>query len=299
MADLLPTTTGPRVIGVASNPPGSTFGPRRLGDYEFVWMLDGAAAYRWAGRRFEVPQEAVVLCRPTPAGEADAFDWDARRRSRHAFVHFDVARVPRSFPPAADWPFVRRLAAQDVFRPTFRHLRSLMSIPADRRPDALVRQALGTLLGTFVLGHADAGPLPAPDWPEPVRRAAAHFAGKLDRDPAAPVTLAELAGAACVTPAYLCRAYRRATGRTPLGAVREARLDRALAMLARSNEPVSVIAAACGFASPFHFSRRFSGQFGRSPTAVRDAARAGGALPLPLPRGHLRLASDDEGQPRA
>lgn len=281
----LPVVSLPRFIGVASNPPAATFGPRVLLDYEFVWMIEGEATYRRGHEQIAVPRGSVVLCRPTQGDERDAFDWDRRRRSRHGYVHFDVAELPAGFPPPEDWPWTRALADGDIWRPLFLHLRTLASLPAEAGTEPLARQALGYLLAIFVRGHTAAGPLPAPDWPEPVRAATRHYTTKLEADPSAKVTLGELAEAACVTRAYLCRAFKRSTGRAPLAAVREHRLDRALAMLTRSNEPVAQVALACGFASPFHFSRRFKEAFGSSPTDLRHDVQTGQTPPLPL--GHV------------
>ena len=143
------------------------------------------------------------------------------------------------------------------------------------------------LLGSFILGMVDAAAVPPRDVPEPVRLAVAYYEAKLDRTPAAAVTPAELAAAAFVTPAYLCRAFRTGLNTTPLAAVRSSRLDRALEMLTRSNESVGNIAAATGFQSPFHFSRRFKEAFGRGPLAVRRDARAGRTPPLPRRPVHL------------
>lgn len=33
--------------GVAVYPPGATFGPRQLEDFEFVWLLQGTAEWRY------------------------------------------------------------------------------------------------------------------------------------------------------------------------------------------------------------------------------------------------------------
>ena len=292
---LLPSVGVPRGVGVASNPPGATFGPRVLRDHEFVWMVEGGATYRRDGKSFDVPEGGVVLCRPCAE---DGFDWDASRSSRHGFAHFDVLGVPPGFPAADEWPTVRADAAGGVWPALFRHVRSLDAAPPGSMRDALLAGALGHLLGAFVLGHLDAHALPRPDWPEPVRLAVDYLEAKLRRDPAAAVTLDELASAAFVTPAYLCRAFRRSAGVTPLEAVRRNRLDRALAMLTRSNASVANVAAACGFASPFHFGRRFKRAFGRPPGEVRSGARAGRTPPLPL--GHARLPRpDEEGQSRA
>ena len=85
----------PEVSGVATYPPGATFGPRRMRDYEFVWLLAGDAEYRRGSTRVAAPQGSLVLCRP---GATDAFRWDAARRTAHGFFHFQIA----SFPP--HWP---------------------------------------------------------------------------------------------------------------------------------------------------------------------------------------------------
>ncbi len=278
--------TLPRALGVASNPPGATFGPRSMADWEFVLMLEGGARYRWCDRWWNVPQATVVLCRPTPEGATDAFDWDPLLQSRHAYVHFDLPGL--SAHSTAALPWVRALDDADVWRPLFRHARTLVAQPSSPVRDAALLATTRHLLLTFAVDLLDAGPLPEPAWPEPVRAATAFALARLEADPSATITLAALADAACVTPAYLCRAFRRATGRSPLGFVRAHRLDRALAMLTRSNEPVGRVARACGFASGFHFSRRFKEQFGRSPTAVRDGARRGVTPPLPRLHRHWR-----------
>ena len=277
---------------MAGNPPGATFGPRRLGDFEFVLMLDGDARHDRDGEAVDVPEGAAVLCRP---GGVDAFAWDARRASRHGYAHFDVESVPPGFPPIEAWPRVRALGPGDVWRPMFFHLLALSAGAAggDGASRELSRGVMGHLLASFVLGRTGAAEVAAPPpLPDPVARAVGHLSRRLSRDPSADVTLAELADAACVTPAYLCRAFRAATGDSPLGAVRARRLDAALAMLTRSNAGVAQVAAACGFASPYHFSRRFKSAFGQSPTAVRAGVRAGRTPPLP--RGHLRFARAEE-----
>lgn len=271
----------PKVCGVATNPPAATFGPRHMRDYEFVWMLQGGCTYHWGSQTVEVPEGGVVLCRP---GAVDGFDWDPGQRSAHAYTHFDIDQLPGDWPAPASWPFARVPGEGDVFRPLMRHLLTWMERD---RPD-LCQQTLAMLLTTYVLGAMDTANPPGPDLPEPVAAALRHLQARLEADPRAAVTLPDLAEAACVSEGYLCRVFKTSIGHTPAETVRRTRLDRAAAMLARSNEPVKRVAEATGFASPYHFSRRFREAFGASPTEFRKQVRAGRMPPLPL--RHLRLA---------
>jgi AraC-like DNA-binding protein len=103
----------------------------------------------------------------------------------------------------------------------------------------------------------------------------------LDENSAAEITLSELARAAFVSPEHLCRLFQSATGRSPMQTVRLARLDRALILLARSNYSVAQIAHLNGFASPFHFSRKFKDAFGCAPQQLRAQLQNGATPPTP------------------
>ena len=141
--------------------------------------------------------------------------------------------------------------------------------------------AARTLLAAFVTGETAAGDLAPDSLPEPVEAAWTHLHDRLESDPAARIDLRELADAACVTPEHLCRLFRDATGRSPVQTVLLARLDRAAVLLARSNYSIAQIATLCGFASQFHFSRRFRQAFGQSPMQLRQALRNGATPPTP------------------
>ncbi len=275
--------TLPTAYGVATYPPGATFGPRKMRDFEFVWVIEGEVEYRWGTRHVDVPPGSVVLCRP---GAVDFFRWDPHRRTRHGYFHFDILTAPRDWPAAERWPLVRNTAESGILPPLFRHLLTWAG-----RGDALqCRLTMATLLRAFLTGETAMGDVPHEALPEAVERVYAYLHTRLEDDPAVVLDLAELANVACVTPEHLCRLFTAATGRSPMETVRLARLDRAAVLLARSNYAVSDIAALHGFASPFHFSRRFREAFGRSPRALRQAIRSGATPPTPrLLRFHAGL----------
>jgi AraC-like DNA-binding protein len=268
---------GPTGAGVADYPPGATFGPRQMRDFEFVWMIDGHAEYRRGGvLAADCPPGSVVLCTP---GARDFFRWDPHRPTRHAYFHFDVRAVPRAWPDAARWPVVHAPGGDDVLRPMFRHVLRWAADP--RRDDALIHASMRHLLHAFVAGQFDAADPPAAPVPEPIERALATIYATLDADPAAPIALDDLAEAAIVTPAHLCRLFRKHTGRSPAETVRLARLDRAAQLVARSNYSVKQIAHLTGFTDQPHFTRTFTAAYGRSPTEVRRRVAAGEIVPLP------------------
>ena len=88
---------GAGVVQVVDYQPGSSFGPRELVDFEFVWLLQGSAV--WTVHR----DCATVAARPdrpitvlpgtlllAPAGAVDSFRWDRDVVSRHAWAHFQA-----------------------------------------------------------------------------------------------------------------------------------------------------------------------------------------------------------------
>ena len=153
------------------------------------------------------------------------------------------------------------------------------------------RERAGELLAVITQALT-AGPLPEPATPEPAALAAAldYVRGQWTAA-MRPLTLRELAAAACVSPSYLSRVFRKQYGCGPGAALELVRLERARTMLARSNLTVSQVASACGFADPLYFSRRFRAAHGVAPSAFRDNGAAVATPDLPgLPGLARRLA---------
>ena len=184
--------TLPTHHGVVTYPPGASFGPRRMNDYEFVWIIEGDGEYRRGKQTIPAPAGSIVLCRP---GETDFFRWDPHRRTQHAYFHFNIERWPKQWPPEADWPLVREPTDGDVLRPVFRHVLRY----AGRGDPELIRLSMAQLLAGFILGQTDTGDIPRDALPDPVERSWQFVQRRLDRAPAEPISLDDLAEAACVT----------------------------------------------------------------------------------------------------
>ncbi len=95
-----------------------------------------------------------------------------------------------------------------------------------------------------------------------------RFARACDERLARPSGLADLANACGLSRSGLVAACRRQLATTPMAALAEARLHRARELLAGGGHTVKAVAAACGFASQFHFSRVYRARFGHPPSAA-------------------------------
>lgn len=274
--------------GVAGYYPGDRFGPRTLADFELVWIIQGSAVYEHDGTRHNLAQGDAVLARP---GFEETYQWDRKHDSRHAFVHFELVQPPHDWPDLEAWPVTQRLDPAGAVVTLLRQVISHWCLLAQRDPRQAapwVQRAILTMVDLWLAG--DPSPAVNASWCRPVRMAVEWVTAQLRHDPAVPIALEQLAEAAHVHPSHLVRQFRRDMGMTPMRTVQAMRLDAARVMLLRSNLTVQEVAYRFGFASPFHFSRVFKSQFGKSPSQVRTnsnesdvintAARIGRVAPI-------------------
>ena len=264
------------MAGNATYPAGSTFGPRTLHDFEFVWISDGVVSWEVAGLTVPAPPGTLLLGRP---GMTDFFRWDPARRTRHSFIHFQICAGADTLPPQATWPLARTLPANDILRPLFAHVAWLLA----RRPAGYEELAQGAMRHILMAFIADAtATAQAVDPAEhPLVSTVFAWIQELWKDgPMDPPTLGDCARAAGVTRTHLARIFKAELGLGPIESLRLMRLDRAASLLARTNLPIADIAALTGFPNAFHFSKVFRATFGRPPRELRAAVLAGEALPF-------------------
>lgn len=101
-----------------------------------------------------------------------------------------------------------------------------------------------------------------------VRRIIEHLGDHV----AEPVSLADLAAIAELSPSHTARAFRVATGETPHRYHLRLRIARAEAMLRDRALPLADIALACGFPDQSHFTTMFRRMTGMTPGRWREEA---------------------------
>ncbi len=110
------------------------------------------------------------------------------------------------------------------------------------------------------------------DWMTPYRLRrvdeiiGARFADKL--------TISDIAFELGLSPGFFTRAFKAATGRSPQDYVMDWRVSRARALLSATDESLSVIACACGFASHAHMTAQFRKRLNATPSRIRGELSA-------------------------
>ncbi|QKW09776.1 helix-turn-helix domain-containing protein [Streptomyces sp. NA04227] len=208
-----------------------------------------------------------VHCRARPAWEA----W--LRPHARGDGCFAVGPVPTAARPRIGAE-LRRLHADARWTgegapplPVAAHRRAAPAVAASlpRAHELAMNGVERVLLLTTSSGYSGGAPEAGGGADSRVRRVEALIAA----DPAAPHTVASLAEAVRLSPSRLAHLFTEQTGRTPMRALREARLQHAARLLETTALDVGHVAAASGFASPFHFSRAFRTRFGVPPRQYR------------------------------
>lgn len=94
-----------------------------------------------------------------------------------------------------------------------------------------------------------------------------------------PLTLDSLADLAGLAPTYLCRAFKKYTGRSVFAYLLERRLQAAMFRLRSSDDKIIAVAFDCGFNDLSFFNRAFKRLTGMSPGAWRARQRGKNAGP--------------------
>lgn len=87
-----------------------------------------------------------------------------------------------------------------------------------------------------------------------------------------PWRIGDMAALTGLSPSQLFRAFRAAAGTTPMDFLRHERITAAKRALMESSGTVAEVAAACGYADPYHFSRDFRRLTGLPPARFRKGA---------------------------
>lgn len=237
------------------------FTPHWHDAYTIPVIVAGAESYRYRGEDHVAEAGSVPVINPGEVHTGSkAVEGGWRYRVMYAPVSFlhaladEIAGKPQALPWFA--PGVIRDADLST-RLAIAH-RRLESGNDPLAAEAAMLDALSTLL----VRHAQSQPRATRPGADDTR--VARMKSRLADDLAAPVTLAEMAGAAALSPFHAARLFAQSTGLPPHAWRNQMRLQRALAPL-RAGVSVTEVAAASGFTDQSHFTRHFRRMFGVPP----------------------------------
>ena len=254
-------------VTVAHYPPGATWGPRELADFELVWILSGSATWTVEPPGGE-PHDVVLvpgslaLSRP---GVVESYAWDLQRHSAHAFVHLEI-QDPALLAPLATWPLTQSLKEHPVLAGLCDHLVALAQL-RESAADIRSRELLALLVDLVVTGplpprgSAIRAPVVAAALEAVRTRWAAHGLTIL--------SVGEVAAAVGVSAGHLGREFHAQFHTGIAGALELVRLGSAAVTLQRTNMTLDQVGRAAGYADAYHFSRRFSRAYGVPPGRYR------------------------------
>ncbi len=217
-----------------------------------TFVVDGTYQERFGG--------TTNICRPhslrcLPAGEPHSDDFPSGARCLHVGIEASlVAHVKEFSAVVAEAKMFNGGLAEWLGGRLYREFRQTDDV-APLAAEGLVLE----LLAEGLRNRDSNGP--------PWLRAANHFLrASFVRRP----TLSEVARAVGVHPVHLCREFRRHYRMTIGDFIRCLRIEHARTLLMNTNDPLSDIALACGFADQSHFSATFKRLVGTTPAKFRS-----------------------------
>ena len=99
---------------------------------------------------------------------------------------------------------------------------------------------------------------------ERVQRVCDYIEAHLDD----PLTLADLAGVACLSPYHFSRSFKQSVGVGPQRYVMQRRIERAKTLMRQTNQPLALIAQEAGFTDQSHLTSLFRRETGMTPVDI-------------------------------
>lgn len=234
---------------------------------EFV--AEGEGTVILDGRKHRLQAGSVFTYGPGVAHEIES---DARRPLNKYFVDYfgrDAARLEREVAMLA--PTCAAVKEPEVVRQLFDGLLREGQKPHPFRPELTAAYLRLLLLKTRERLPAGLAATAASSRAYETLQRALRL---IEREYATLHSLADLAAAAKVDPAHLCRLFARFRADSPQRCLMRRKLAAGARLLATEQVWVKEAAAAAGFADALHFSRRFRDAFGCSPTEFQARHRA-------------------------
>lgn len=259
---------GLEMFGVVLPPINGTLRVPAMVEDELILQLSGAAQLSGQiNRRFQThiqPGTLFIVPRGTPTEWRLAIPYSVLNLFLMPGLLRQIALETMDSDPARI-EFMPRIAIKDMFLAVAGQalLAAVQKHPVN---DYLAAETLAHMICLYLLRHHTVHSMPVPRFDGRIpaatlRRVIEYIHANLGQ----PLTLAELAGIANLSPYHFARQFRATVGLSPYQYVLEQRLAAARQMLTTRMLPLAAIAATLGFADQSHFGNQFKRRYGVSP----------------------------------
>lgn len=258
-----PPTSGLLVTDAGYFPRAANHGRRRPGgapEAIVIVCVDGVGHCQVEGRATVVaPGHALVL----PPGRAHTYRADPRRPWTIWWLHAAGTQVSELLGVITPDGREALVELHDAYRSVATIDDAIGYLERDETFSSLISASgAGWALLAQLAADVVAG---GPQRTEPVRQAQAY----LRRHFAKPLSVAELARTAGLSPSHFSALFRAATGGGVVEYTKRLRMARARELLITSSRDIGDIAEAVGYSDAFYFSRQFRTVHGCSPSDYR------------------------------
>lgn len=235
---------------------GWEIAPRRISNYELVFVLKGQGNVVLEDKRFTVQAGDLVCFRP---GVMHSLSVTQEPCMAFYGVHFTLPDGVRQLP----LPDLAQIEPAVQLEALFKDLLGVYQKKAylyQWRQNLLLQEILCEI---FSVLHQENMPVEQAR----VKKVLEY----IHEDPSRPFTLEDLTARAGVKKTLFLQSFRNVTGTSPKQYIIGLRLEYARGLLLETQLPVSQIAEQCGFPDAFYFSRRFKAKFSESPQQYRKS----------------------------
>jgi len=237
--------------------------PRHTHDQYGIGVIDSGGHASWSGRgQVEAGPGSVICVNPGEVHDGRAID----QRSRSwRILYFDPALMEEACTDILDgahasFTFAAPVFADDRVRWLFDAAFGYTAAGARQRNNMACETALLTLVARLHT-HSTTGPISQKAPTACIRRAR----NRIDADPAAQLTLVELAKEVGLSRYQLLRGFARELGLTPHAYILQRRIALARRLI-RAGYALADVAVVAGFYDQSHLTRCFARQFGVTPS---------------------------------
>lgn len=232
--------------------------PRRINDYEFVYVRSGYGEIMVEGKHVSVSAGDFICFRP----KSEHSLWVSREPYMDFFlIHFSPTSEEAS-ELIGQIPIRVHLADSHLIEVLMKRIYEegqQKRYLGELRQEIMLMQIICELVTRL---HTEQNPMG-------VMRVG-RVLEYINENPCREYALEELLRVANIKKTLFLQSFREVTGTTPIQYVTERRLETACDLLLESNLRVAQIGEMCGFSDPFYFSRCFKKKYSVSPQKYRE-----------------------------